>query len=99
MVFDFEQVHNYFERLVFEEVVRLSHGYLDFSADMLADVACVALNRLPARYVRHDVDMMFYLTEHERHAIEQSIAEALAYAFRFVGDRAARRLSVPNESA
>ena len=78
MVFDFEQVHNYFERLVFEEVVRLSHGYLDFSADMLADVACVALNRLPARYVRHDVDMMFYLTEHERHAIEQSIAEALA---------------------
>lgn len=99
MVFDFEQVHNYFERLVFEEVVRQSHAHLDFSADMLADVACVALNRLPARYVRHDVDMMFYLTEHERHAIEQSIAEALAYSFRFVAERAARRLSVPNESA
>ena len=99
MVFDFEQVHNYFERLVFEEVVLLLHRYLYFCADMLADVACVALNRLPARYVRHDVDMMFYLTEHERHAIEQSIAEALAYAFRFVGDRAARRLSVPNVSA
>jgi hypothetical protein len=99
MVFDFEQVHNYFERLVFEEVVRQSEAYPEFSADMLADVACVALNRLPARYVRHDVDMMFYLTEHERHAIEQSISEALAYAFRFVADRAARRLLVSADSA
>ena len=99
MVFNFEQVHNYFERLVFEDVARRSEAHPEFTSDMLGDVACVALNRLPARYVRHDVDMMFYLTEHERHAIEQSIAEALAYAFRFVGDRAARRLSVPNVSA
>ena len=90
MVFDFEQVHNYFERLVFEEVVRLSHGYLDFSADMLADVACVALNRLPARYVRHDVDMMFYLTEQERHAIEVSLNEVLEFAFAFVLERSTK---------
>ena len=91
MVFNFEQVHNYFERLVFEEVARRAQAYPDFNADMLADVTCVALNRLPARYVRHDVDMMFYLTEHERHAIEQSMAEALAFAFGFVGERTAKR--------
>ena len=66
-------------------------SHRDFTADMLADVACVALNRLPARYVRHDVDMMFYLTEHERHAIEQSMEEALTYAFNFVGERSAKR--------
>ena len=45
--------------------------------ELLADVACVALNRLPARYVRHDVDLMFYLTEGERHAIELAMEEAL----------------------
>ena len=42
---------------------------------MLADVACVALNRLPARYVRHDVDMVFYLTEQERKVINVSMDE------------------------
>ena len=91
MVINFEQVHNYYERLVFEDVARMSESHPDFTSDMLADVACVALNRLPARYVRHDVDLIFYLTEHERSAIEQSMAEGLTFAFTFVRDRAAKR--------
>ena len=90
MISNFEQVHNYYERLVFEEVVRRSAQYPKFTADMLVDVACVALNRLPARYVRHDVDLMFYLTEHERHAIELSMEAAMDYAFAFVGHRGAK---------
>ena len=90
MVINFEQVHNYYERLVFEDVARMSEAHRDFTSDMLSDVACVALNRLPARYVRHDVDLMFYLTEHERHAIEHSMQEALAFAFSFVGERAVK---------
>ena len=90
MVFNFEQVHNYYERLVFEEVVLRAAQYPTFTNDMLADVACVALNRLPARYVRHDVDMMFYLTEQERQAIELSLEEVLSFAFRFVGERSAK---------
>lgn len=90
MNFNFEQVHNYYERLVFEEVVRRSQAHPNFTNDMLADAACVALNRLPARYVRHDVDMMFYLTEQERHAIELSLEEALQFAFVFVQERAAK---------
>lgn len=91
MVINFEQVHNYYERLVFEEVVRRASDRTELSADMLADMCCVALNRLPARYVRHDVDMMFYLTEHERHAIEQAMDEALEFAFSFVVERALKR--------
>lgn len=90
MVFNFEQVHNYFERLVFEEVARRSEAHPEFTADMLGDVACVALNRLPARYVRHDVDMMFYLTEQERHAIEVSMDEVLQFAFAFVLERSTK---------
>jgi hypothetical protein len=62
----------------------------DYTADMLSDVACLSLNRMPARYVRHDVDLMFYLTEQERHAIEQSLDEVLKFAFGFVKERMAR---------
>lgn len=91
MIIHFEQVHNYYERQVFEAVARLSESHPAYGADMLADVACVALNRLPARYVRHDVDMMFYLTERERHTIEESLDEALSFAFGFVGERMAMR--------
>lgn len=91
MVTDFEQIHNFYERLVFEEVSQRSNSHPDFTHDMLADVACVALNRLPARYVRHDVDLMFYLTEKERHGIEKAMDDALAFGFRFVGERAAKR--------
>jgi hypothetical protein len=87
MVYTFEQVHNYYERLVLEEVARRASDHPDFTAEMLADVACVALNRLPARYVRHDVDMMFYLTEQERHAIELALADSLKFAFGFVQQR------------
>ena len=87
MAINFEQVHNYYERLVFEEVARRSQEHPQFTQDMLGDVACVALNRLPARYVRHDVDMMFYMTEQERHAIELSLEEVLQFAFDFVLER------------
>ena len=90
MVFNFEQVHNYYERLVFEEVARQASSYPALSSDMLADVACVALNRLPVRYVRHDVDLMFYLTEGERHAIEQAMNETMTFAFGFVQERIAK---------
>lgn len=87
MIINFEQVHNYYEPVVFEAVAKMAGSHPDFSADMLADVACVALNRLPARYLRHDVDMMFYLTEQERRAIDDALQEALSFAFGFVGER------------
>jgi hypothetical protein len=90
MISNFEQVHNYYERLVSEEIIRRAPKHEDFTSDMLADVACVALNRLPARYVRHDVDLMFYLTEHERHAIELSMEAAMDFAFSYVAQRAAK---------
>ncbi len=92
MEYNFDQVHNYYERLVFEEVATRAQNesFHHFTSDMLADVACLALNRLPARYVRHDVDLMFYLTEPERHAIELSLDEVLKFSFDFVAQRSAR---------
>jgi hypothetical protein len=94
MEYNFDQVHNYFERLVFEDVARRAQQpeHRAYTADMLADVACLALNRLPARYVRHDVDMMFYLTEQERQAMEHSLDEVLKFSFAFVLERTTRSL-------
>ena len=91
MIINFEQVHNFYERVVFEAVANMAGSHPDFTSDMIGDVACVALNRLPARYLRHDVDMMFYLTESERGAIDEALQEALSFAFGFVGERTVRQ--------
>ena len=91
MVVNFEQVHNYFERLVFEEVLTRSSEFPAFTAEMLADVACVALNSMPVRYVRHEVDLVFYLTEKERHEIELAMESALSQAFAYVADWTLKR--------
>ena len=39
MISNFEQVHNYYERLVFEEVLRRAPRWPNMTPDMLADVA------------------------------------------------------------
>jgi hypothetical protein len=91
MTIDFTSVHNHYERPVFDAVSRLAPNYPYLEADALPDVACVALNRLGSRYIRHTVDLNFYLTEKERLAIEQTIGEAVTYAFEFVQARIAMR--------
>jgi hypothetical protein len=88
---DFTSVHNHYERPVFDAVARLAPNYPYLEAEALPDVACVALNRLGPRYIRHSVDLTFYLTEKERLAIEQTISEAVSFAFEFVQARLAMR--------
>ena len=88
---DFESIHNHYERIIFEAVSTAAANYPKVSRDVLADVACVALNRLPPRYIRHAVDLVFYLTESERAHNEVATAEAVKYAFEFVQARSAMR--------
>lgn len=88
---DFSSVHNHYERPVFDMVARLAANYPYIEEESLPDVACVALNRLGARYIRHSVDLAFYLTEKERLGIEQSVSDAVAFAFEFVQARIAMR--------
>ncbi|MFO0387737.1 MAG: late competence development ComFB family protein, partial [bacterium] len=51
---DFESIHNYYERPVFEAVTALAQKNTgtdqQIDAKYLADVACVALNQLLPRY-------------------------------------------------
>ena len=90
---DFSSLYNHHEREVFSAVMDSSKDFPDIanSNDLLCDVCCVALNRLPPRYIRHEVDFSFYLTEHERLEIDNAIVEAVGYAFNFVQARTALR--------
>jgi uncharacterized protein (DUF2267 family) len=89
----FEQIHNHHERAVFESIVRHAQErpHLASQPELLGDVACVALNRLPPRYIRHEVDFAFYLSEKERLETERAIEQAVSAAFDFVQARVAMR--------
>ncbi len=88
----FETIHNHHERTVLDAVIAAASGFDHLNdAQTLADVACVALNRLPPRYIRHDVDYSFYLTERERAENEAAINEAVSFAFEFVQAKVAMR--------
>ncbi len=91
MPVDFSSLRNFYERQVLEAVVEAHPRYPMLTEDQLADVACVALNRLPPRYIRHEVDLAFYLTEKERDDNEAALAEAVKYACEFVQARFAMR--------
>jgi len=78
------QIHNYFEHLVFDyidqNIYQPEHNKSD---DYYLDIACVALNKLPTRYVRYEVDMAFFMHPEERtkmtDAVEQAVKEAQKY--------------------
>lgn len=90
---DFTSVRNHNERAVFEAVQRLADRYpgVVHNPELLADVACVALNRMAPRYIRHEVDFVFYLSERERGDSERQLLDAVEYAFGFVQARTAMR--------
>jgi len=88
----FEAIHNHHERAVFDAIRQHAPTYPHVTArDLLPDVACVALNRLPPRYIRHKVDMAFYLTERERQDAEAAVDDAVRFAFEFVQARSAMK--------
>ncbi len=93
MSVDFASISNHNERAVYHAVKQQAgaHPGLVGNQELLADVACVALNRLPPRYIRHEVDYVFYLSERERADNERQIADAVEYAFGFVQARTAMR--------
>lgn len=81
----FDNIHNYFEQLVFELLQKLiADDKLENDEDFLGDIACVALNQLPSRYVRHNVDMVFYMTVEERTQNQDLVDEAVTTAIDYV---------------
>ena len=69
-------IHNYYEHLVVEAIEnqQLEHAY---DSEFLADLSCLVLSKLPPRYVRHDVDMAYFLTPAERQQMRQDVDGAI----------------------
>lgn len=72
-----EQMHNYYERLVLDAV---NARRLELDDDSLVDIACIALNELPARYIRHEVDMAYFTDPAEIAAMHGRVARAVDLA-------------------
>jgi transposase len=90
---DFSSIRNFHEQAVFRAVIETAPQFpgLWDRAELLIDVACVALNRLPPRYIRHEADFSFFRSERERADAELALSEAVEYAFGFVQARTAMR--------
>ncbi len=90
---DLDSIHNYYEQLVLEELQTAYAESFDDS-NFIADVACVALNHLPPRYIRYHVDMAFYLSPKERAEMLDKVREAVKSAVEFVHQRSRERPAV-----
>lgn len=85
---NFSSLHNFYQRLVYEYICEeLVEQYPDCGEEIFQDAACYALTRLPARYIRHDIDMAFYLAPGERADMLQSVRQAVDDAANFIYQR------------
>lgn len=77
----FDDINNYYEQLVYTEIMKIAED-LDppLSRDDAEDVACIALNQLPARYVRHGVDAAYYLQKEELDSMCLAVTDAVGSA-------------------
>jgi hypothetical protein len=91
MTIDFTSVHNYHEREVFEKVTQAGSRDPDLAQnwELLIDAACIALNSLKPHYVRHDVDVRFYMSDLQSTENDAAIAAAVESALKLVLSRAA----------
>lgn len=75
----YSSIHNYYENLVIEMLTEDPRASA-LSRDLQADAACLALNSLPSKYIRHDVDMAFYLSTEDQQKLMAQVAKAVAQA-------------------
>ena len=80
-----DDIHNYYEHLVLQRVTELGLDNTK-SADYLADLCCLALNQVPPRYIRYEVDMAFYLPQSERNQMEMNVTYAIDNAMKYLND-------------
>jgi len=71
-------VTNYYERLVENYLTEDAAPKAEITDDcLLKDITCLALNMLPPRYIRHEVDMSFFLCDDERKAMQAKVFQAV----------------------
>ena len=80
-----DDIHNYYEHLVLERISKLGLDTTK-SPDYLADLCCLALNQVPPRYIRYEVDMAFYLPQSERNQMETNVEHAISKAIKYLDE-------------
>lgn len=82
-------IHNYYEKLMVEHLVSTKE-YADFDKEFMADVCCLALTQLPARYIRHEIDMSFYLSSDDRQKMNYDVSNAIKAAIEYLNTKSNR---------
>ncbi len=79
-------IHNFYEHLVLAhfEIMALNKTR---TADYIADLSCIVLNQLPPRYIRYQVDMAFYLPQHERIEMEMKVKKTIERAIEYLDSK------------
>lgn len=83
---DGEIVSNFYETLVREEIARQRLADT-FGQSTATDILCTALNRLPAKYVRHPINLLFYSGYADRDKMTLEARDAVDYAVEQVKKR------------
>lgn len=86
-------IENYYERLVVDRIREvfterdelLDPAYFD-------DLACVALNYLPPRYVRYSIDLASHMSDEEQASMAQEVADAVSFAIETTRRRQEQRV-------
>ncbi len=78
-----DNIQNYYETLVLDALAKEVKGE-DLDEDVLTDILCVAVNHLPPRYIRHEVDFLYYMSPIERREIEQKAQKAVKDAIAYI---------------
>jgi len=82
-------ITNYYEKLVLDCIAQhLAGTAAARDDDFIADIACVALNKLPARYVRHIVDTRFFESEEDFRRTDLQVERAVTFAIDYINQRA-----------
>jgi len=76
-----DDIHNYYEKLVVDL-------FNELKLEDKHDLTCIVLNQLPTRYIRHEVDMSFYLPASERFEMQGKVKVAYNKAIEFMQSNA-----------
>lgn len=77
------EAHNYYETLVAECIDALELNKTKDS-DYLTDLYCLALNQLPAYYIRFGVDMAYFTDSEKRQEMEDRVSSAVNLAIKWL---------------
>lgn len=81
-----DNIQNYYETLVLDSLAKQIKGE-EYDEDVLTDVLCIAINHLPPRYIRHEVDFLYYMSPIERQEIELKAENAVKDALNYIKNK------------